>query len=381
MIVRRVERRRFVEHWVTARASRDATVRRGFGELYGELAAWLAAEGVQPVAERLYGPLAERDTVAAVRERMLGAEGLDSAVPFSYLDPRPGYTSAIGGIQIWGVVPKRGDSLHLSTVEAGGGVRGRLLRTDDTELLWLCGIKAEGDRTEQAEAMFRKAREALLTFGFRYRDVVRTWIYLRHIDQWYGEFNRIRNAFHAAEGLTGAEQFPASTGVQGSSGEEECVMDLLAVRCPPQAGSEIRRVCETARQGDAFAYGSGFSRAVVLRAEAQAVALVSGTASIGRDGRTLRAGDSEGQVFETLLGLGAVLAECGARLTDVIQGTVFCRDEGIVEAYRNVTKALALEGLPLIAVIGDLCRSDLLVEAEVSAVFRVGESNLYWREA
>ena len=46
--------------------------------------------------------------------------------------------------------------------------------------------------TDHATQMFHKTNVILEEHGFVYRDVVRTWIYLSRILDWYGEFNRLR---------------------------------------------------------------------------------------------------------------------------------------------------------------------------------------------
>ena len=48
-------------------------------------------------------------------------------------------------------------------------------------------------REEQAEQMFDSTQELLKEYSASYRNVVRTWIYLADILDWYSEFNKVRN--------------------------------------------------------------------------------------------------------------------------------------------------------------------------------------------
>jgi enamine deaminase RidA (YjgF/YER057c/UK114 family) len=217
--------------------------------------------------------------------------------------------------------------------------------------------------------MFNHANEAVQARGHSYAHVVRTWIYLSRILDWYGEFNRVRSDFHVRHGLDGridGRPFPASTGVQGSSNSEGCMMDLLAVHAGEGADVHIRPVLGSRRQRPAFAYGSGFSRAVSLSIEDRQTIFVSGTASIDGEGRTIHPGEYEGQAIETLLNIAALLEEQGGRLRDIALGTLFYKDEKMLATYRNVANLLDLEDLPLVP--ADVCRRELLVEIEAVAL-------------
>ena len=84
--------------------------------------------------------------------------------------------------------------------------------------------------------MFVNADALLKAQAMRFSQVVRTWIYLPNISRWYREFNQVRTKFFK-EHQIGNEQmgnaFPASTGIEGRSGAEECIMDVLG--CPANA--------------------------------------------------------------------------------------------------------------------------------------------------
>ena len=56
-----------------------------------------------------------------------------------------------------------------------------------------------------------------------FRDVVRTWIYLREMDRDYGDLNRARREFFEARGI---DPVPASTGIGGgpvAAGHDLCL--------------------------------------------------------------------------------------------------------------------------------------------------------------
>jgi enamine deaminase RidA (YjgF/YER057c/UK114 family) len=218
--------------------------------------------------------------------------------------------------------------------------------------------------------MFHGAAELLEAHGFAYRDVARTWVYLSRILDWYDAFNRVRTRFHQTQGVPGSADapFPASTGVQGAVDSAECVMDVLAVRASEGAGLQLRPLLHSDRQGPAMAYGSDFSRGMVMELGGRRTIWVSGTASIDAEGRSLHVGSRDAQVVETLRNVAALVEPEGAGLRDVCAGTIYCKDKATYAAYLEAVRFLELEELPLIPVLADICRDDLLVEIEVVAV-------------
>jgi len=377
MYVRSIDRDSFTEWYLTLPASGTQLAVAEAGGLYQQICEAILERGIEPVQEKVYGPQADREEILAAREMAFRRAGLDPLLPCTFVDGRPGSDRSLAGVQLWGIAARAGAGVRVSSVQCPDSPAGRIIRGDGFEILYLPNLSGMGSdaagegAAAQAERMFARADAAVRACGHAYADVVRTWIYLSRILDWYDEFNRVRSDFHAGHALDGrvdGRPFPASTGVQGGSRGEECTMDLLALRVAEGAGVRIRPVLDSRRQGNAFAYGSGFSRAVSLSIEGRQTVFVSGTASIDRSGRTLHAGDYEGQAVETLLNVAALVEEQGGRLRDLALGTVFCKDEKMLATYRDVARLLGLEDLPLIPVMADVCRSELLIEIEAVAL-------------
>jgi enamine deaminase RidA (YjgF/YER057c/UK114 family) len=369
MLQRVLDHVSFREHHLTAVAPEDQRPEEAARPLFDALAAAMRDGCIEPLQQKIFGPGSCRAEVLAARARALAGVGLDPDTPCAYVSGRLDEAEPLG-VQVWGVTAHLRQGVRVTTVGAEGGPRGRLLEAPSLRLLWLAGIdgalaNGEGFRG-QAKGMFQRAERALALQGFDYRDVVRTWIYLRRLLDDYAELNEARTAFHGHHDLvggTGASAFPASTGIQGTSAGEGCLMDLVAL-----SGPRRRPLARSSRQPEAFDYGSGFSRGMALDHEGARTVFVSGTASVGGDGRTRHAGDAEGQVLETLLGLAAVLEPEGASLRDVASGTLFAKDRAALEAYRRVTQLLALPPLPLVPVLADVCRPELLLEIDAVAL-------------
>lgn len=366
-----------MECYLTVVGGQDRTPAEAAQGVFTELCEALISSGVEPIQEKVHGPADQRQRVLDARQSTLRASGLDSGRPCSYIDGKPGDGRGPVSAQIWGIVAQPGSDVSVATVDIAGGGRGRLMSGAGLRVLWVPGLSgtdetgqlAEGE-TRQAERLFTNAEAALQEHGFAYVDVARTWIYLGRILDWYQEFNRVRTAFYGARGISGESHgypFPASTGIQGMRSGEECVMDVLAVQVE-ESGWVLEPLTRSSRQERPFAYGSAFSRGMSLDHEGARTVLVSGTASIGADGKTLHVGNREAQVVQTLLTIAALIEPVGASLRGICTGVLYYKDERARRAYEDVTRLLALPGLPLVPVLADLCRPDLLVEIEAVAV-------------
>lgn len=94
---------------------------------------------------------------------------------------------------------------------------------------------------------------------------------------------------------------------------------------------------------------------------------VSGAASIDASGASLHRGCPQAQIVETLLCVGALLEACGASLRDVGLATLFCKTPAVLHAYREVGRLLGMSELPVVPVVADVCRPELLVEIDALA--------------
>jgi enamine deaminase RidA (YjgF/YER057c/UK114 family) len=224
--------------------------------------------------------------------------------------------------------------------------------------------------TAQAQQMFANVGSGLQAHGLAYPNVVRTWIYVSRLLDWYGELNRVRNLHYAQVGLggPGGPAFPASTGIQGRSGDEECLVDVLALKTDGPAGARAEPIRCSPRQDQSYNYGSAFSRGMVFHLEGRKTVHISGTASINPAGASTHLGDAECQSLETLLSIAAILEAQGGSLQNITSATLFCKDRAAWEAWNRVTQLLQVPAFPKVCVLADVCRSDLLVEMESVAV-------------
>ncbi len=120
---------------------------------------------------------------------------------------------------------------------------------------------------------------------------------------------------------------------------------------------------------------SSFSRGLRLDIKGMTILMISGTASIDENGKTVHEGDFAAQTWRTYRNITALLKAEGATWKDVVRTTCYLRDieRDYAEFNQIRTEFFAEQELtPLPASTGIqaiLCRPDLLVEMEAMAIF------------
>jgi enamine deaminase RidA (YjgF/YER057c/UK114 family) len=377
LVVRQVVHPTHVEWYLTGRPISDAGFAGAASEVFEAIANLLATRAVLPLQEKIYGLARAHSLLLERRAKAFSERGLVLDWPVTILEGIPASGADFAGVQLRGVTPRPDAGQRVETVVSQGKSVGREWIGPGFRELHLSAVDGETGESsglnaapEQARRMFDASAAVLSERGYSFRQVVRTWIYLSRILDWYGEFNRVRTRFYAGAGLstTGDAVFPASTGIGGKRDREECLMDLLAVEAGANGDLVVRPVLQSERQGRPFAYGSAFARAMVVERRGGRIIHVSGTASIDAEGRSKHPGDAGAQYCETLLGIAAVLEREGASLTDIGQGTLFAKTPEVAASCREVSRRLGLPPLPLIELVAPVCRPELLVEIEAIAI-------------
>lgn len=129
---------------------------------------------------------------------------------------------------------------------------------------------------------------------------------------------------------------------------------------------------------EAYSYDkpSSFSRGMRIDLNGVTILLISGTASIDEEGKSVHIGDFRAQMRRTLANITGLLTSEGCTWHDAVRTTCYLRDiERDYEAFNEERtvfyKDLGLDPLPASTGIqAILCRPELLVEIEAIAMFR-----------
>jgi len=229
---------------------------------------------------------------------------------------------------------------------------------------WLFGSLAVDDGEIAAAARDAYERIVRVTREEGFPRFLRFWNHVRDLNAGDGDAERYKH-FSAGrhEALTAAgfakNEFPAACAVGMRGGN--LAIHFVASRTPG-------RNVENPRQVSAYDYprrygvrSPSFARATV--AEDGSV-FISGTASVvGHE--TVHIGDVAAQCDETLANLARIAAECGASLGDAQLVKIYVRHAAdaprIAPAFQQ-----AIPGAALLMLESDICRADLLLEAEAT---------------
>lgn len=219
---------------------------------------------------------------------------------------------------------------------------------------------------EQTQEAFRRHIQWLAAQNLTLKDhCVRTWIYVRDIDNHYAGVVKARNEVFAREGLSPDTHFIASTGIGGAcAGRGVWVsVDFLSVVGEP----EIRYLHAPDYLNPTHEYGVAFERGTALTHNGKTALFISGTASIDSKGRVLYVGHVMDQTERLFVNIEQLLADGGATWSDVAWMTVYLRD---VSDFRMVSEYMSrrFPHVPCCVVEARVCRPEWLVEVECVAV-------------
>jgi enamine deaminase RidA (YjgF/YER057c/UK114 family) len=250
-----------------------------------------------------------------------------------------------------------------------GRIVGCTFADADADCCLLTGIlpaDPHAPRAVQAESCLRQAARALAQAGMTFGHVARTWFFLADVLDWYDAFNRVRTAFFEEHGVFRG-LLPASTGIGARNAAGAAVAAAVLALRPRHAGLRVTAV-PSPLQGPAPNYRSSFSRAVEITAPGRRHLLISGTASIDTDGRSLHPGDVAPQIERTLDVLEALLRSRGMGWEDVTRAIAYACSAEDLPLFAAACRRRGLPPLPLLAA-GDvaICRRELRFEIELDA--------------
>jgi len=362
--VRTIQDGQWAEFYITATPPEGFEPESQAGELFAGIAGTLRDADARIFQERIFS---RADLMPRLMDARAHAYGdLADSVPPTRLAVPAGQAGPVAGVQVHAVRgPQRPEPMCDQDACCA-----RTIRKGDLAFVAVSGLAAshhDSPPADQAWAMLGKALCPLHMVGGDVSDVVRTWMWLGGILDWYGDFNATRNRFFKQHRLINEGpnnvRLPASTGIGiGPVGGAQCAMDVYAV-VGARARSEF--LLAGGSQHPAFNYGSAFSRASRSVTPAGEAVFVSGTAAIDSAGHSEHPGDPARQIDATFEYVRAVLRQTHCRDEDVVQSIVYCKTPEVERVFRSRCGDLAW---PHITAIADVCRPELLFEVEATAV-------------
>jgi enamine deaminase RidA (YjgF/YER057c/UK114 family) len=289
----------------------------------------------------------------------------DPELPVAWVEGTGCGGHAIAGIQTHAIAGAR-----VRTLSGNGR---SLARTWEDALATHCMVssilptRTPATPPEQSREVFEKLQTGLAAAGMTMKDIVRTWFYLDDLLSWYGEFNRVRNDVFARNELR-SPSLPASTGVGGHNPMGAALAAAAWAVRPHDEAATVMHFAPSPEQCPASSYGSAFSRAVEIGCAGFRRLLVSGTASIARDGKTEHIGDVRAQIERSMQVVAAILESRRMTFADTAFATVFFKHPADAPLFADWLARHGLQAMPMVCARCDICRDNLLFEIELEAV-------------
>lgn len=247
----------------------------------------------------------------------------------------------------------------------GGGLwedsRGRIWVGDGYDV-------STGDSLSMTVAYLERLAYELKLRGASLKDnCLRTWFFVRDIDNNYSGVVQGRNSVFAREGLTCDSHFIASTGIEGQCAEPKRLVAFNAFADTGVTPDQITYIYGKTHLNPTYEYGVAFERATAVDYADRRHVYISGTASINNKGQIVAPGDIKAQAVRMLENIGVLLAEGNCGWEDVAHMTVYIRD---IADHALISKMMDLRfpEIPKVIVLAPVCRPGWLIETECMAI-------------
>jgi enamine deaminase RidA (YjgF/YER057c/UK114 family) len=283
--------------------------------------------------------------------------------PMMWLQGDPCDGTHLAGFQ---AVMLKGAKVRSLTLD--GRVVGTAWSDADADYCWLAGVMPSdisASRGAQTRQVYERIESLLKQVDLSFLDVVRTWLYLDQLLDWYGEFNRARDQFLQERDVF-KNRVPASTGIGARNpGGAAILAGALAVR-PKHAGVKIT-VVPSPFQCSALEYRSSFSRAMELEFPSRRQLIISGTASIAPGGESMHRDDTSAQIDLTMKVVEAILESRGMSWSDVTRAIGYFQNMREAPLLADYCRKRGILKFPVVNAHATVCRHDLLFEIELDA--------------
>jgi hypothetical protein len=258
------------------------TLRPLLGEQPAEMACRLALalrdREASVVRHEIFGAITAQPEIIAALTHEFGSLGW----PVTWVEGAAVIGQSISGMHVFAVA-----GIPVNTLDLHGRPIGCVFSDGSAKHCLLGDVRPVSlscSKPDQCRETFELFERALGEVGMGMANVVRTWFCLDDILPWYEPFNHIRNEFYQQrkvfDGL-----LPASTGIGGRNPAGSAIIaGAWAIKGSP--GDVTVNEVLSPLQSSSLEYGSAFSRAVIIADSNCRRLLISGTASIGMNGRS-----------------------------------------------------------------------------------------------
>lgn len=228
-----------------------------------------------------------------------------------------------------------------------------------------CGSSESNDPGEQTEITLNKLEKSYSDIEGK-KDLIRTWVSVRDIDNNYIPFVVKRKDFF--ELISMDRYYPASTGVEGRSWDSKRLVVLDALIYSGLGDDQIVKMEAVDNMPSTISYGVTFERGLKVEFGDRTHYHLSGTASIDINGKVIHIGDIHKQVEQALANFKALLNNSGLSFADLMYLVFYVRDAKCTEEIKNIADKILPADIPRVYVRSSICRPQWLMELDGIAI-------------
>lgn len=245
-----------------------------------------------------------------------------------------------------------------------------LVRHGSYQSLWTLDYPpVPGNSRQQSDSVIASYQNKLHRHGMQLEhDVIRTWYYVRDVDNNYAGMVESRICHYEANGLTPQTHFIASTGIEACAPRPDVLVWLHSYAELGLQKEQITYLKALQHLSPTHVYNVNFERATRVAYGDRAHCHISGTASIDHVGNVLYKTDVVRQFERVVENVEALLREGGMKLEDMKSATVYLRDCHDYASLAPMVKNVLPQECAINITHGPVCRPDWLVEMEAEAV-------------
>lgn len=227
----------------------------------------------------------------------------------------------------------------------------------------------QGNSYEQTENTLYRLQDELKSYnGNLYNNVLRTWFYIRDIDNNYTGMVKFRREMFEKENMTKNTHFISSTGIEGSNAIPAILVQLNYLATMGLKPEQVKFMVAPEYMIPTHEYGVTFERGTQVIYGNCSHYYISGTASIDKKGNVLYFNDIIKQLDRIFINIQALLEGYNASLDDMKILLVYLRDFSDYKIIDDYLKKRIPDSLPYIILHAAVCRPSWLVEIEGIAI-------------
>ncbi len=227
----------------------------------------------------------------------------------------------------------------------------------------------EKDSYEQTEELMNNLSCQLSELGGNIKqNTLRTWFYIRDIDNNYQGMVRSRRELFEKENMTKDTHFISSTGIGGCSPLPFSLVQLSYILTFGLEKEQVEFMSAPENMNPTHEYGVTFERGTKVTYGDRSHYYISGTASIDNKGNIVFLNDVIRQTERALTNIEALLGGYNAGIDDLKIMIVYLRDFSDYHVVNEYLNERFRDRIPYIIVNAPVCRPGWLVEIEGIAV-------------